>query len=81
MACPPGATGKVDINEGLSLGPVAADRNAGIAAVAGSLNLVGQHLANAPNMQSTIRKPVRPRAAQAAGSTPLPTVPGGQLPR
>ena len=30
-------------------------------------------------MQSTMRKPVRPRAAQAAGSTPLPTVPGGQI--
>ena len=26
-----------------------------------------------------MRKPVRPRAAQAAGSTPLPTVPGGQI--
>ena len=30
-------------------------------------------------MQSVMRKPVRPRAAQAAGSTPLPTVPGGQI--
>ena len=30
-------------------------------------------------MQSTMRKPVRPRAAQAAGSTPLAMVPGGQI--
>ena len=30
-------------------------------------------------MQSVMRNPVRPRAAQAAGRTPLPTVPGGQI--
>ena len=30
-------------------------------------------------MQSVMRKPVSPRAAQAAGRTPLPTVPGGQM--
>jgi len=38
----------------------------------------GSIMASAPNMQSVMRKPVRPRAAHAAGSTPLPTVPGGQ---
>src|SRR5438270_49323 len=30
-------------------------------------------------MQSVMRNPVRPRAAQAAGRTPLPIVPGGQI--
>ena len=52
----------------------------GVAAVAPALTLSGNIMASAPNMQSTMRKPVRPRAAQAiAGSTPLPTVPGGQI--
>ena len=39
----------------------------------------GSIMASAPNMQSTMRKPVRPRAAQAAGRMPLPIVPGGQI--
>ena len=30
-------------------------------------------------MQSTMRKPVRPRAAQAAGNTALAIVPGGAV--
>ncbi len=37
----------------------------------------GYSIANAPKAQSAARKPVSPRAAQAAGSTPLVTVPGG----
>src|SRR5262249_61057690 len=40
---------------------------------------LGSIIASAPNMQSTMRKPVNPRAAQAAGSTALPIVPGGQI--
>ena len=44
-----------------------------------ALTLSGSIMASAPYMQSTMRKPVSPRAAQAAGSTPLPTVPGGQI--
>src|ERR1700687_601324 len=44
-----------------------------------ALTLSGNIMASAPNMQSTMRKPVRPRAAQAAGNTPLATVPGGQI--
>ena len=44
-----------------------------------ALTLSGSIIASAPNMQSTMRKPVSPRAAHAAGSTPLPTVPGGQI--
>ncbi len=39
----------------------------------------GSIWASAPNMQSTMRKPVRPRAAQAAGSTALAIVPGGAI--
>src|ERR1051325_2507602 len=39
----------------------------------------GSILASAPNMQSTMRKPVRPRAAQAAGKTPCATVPAGAV--
>src|SRR5260370_17709807 len=41
--------------------------------------LSGSICDSAPNMQSTMRKPVRPRAAQAAGSTPLAMVPGGAV--
>src|SRR5215510_12963364 len=37
----------------------------------------GSIIASAPKTQSTIRKPVRPRAAVAAGSTQLAIVPGG----
>src|ERR671935_1269087 len=44
-----------------------------------AFTLSGSIIASAPNMQSTMRNPVSPRAAQAAGSTPLPTVPGGQI--
>ena len=41
--------------------------------------LSGSICASAPNMQSTMRKPVRPRAAQAAGNTALAIVPGGAV--
>ena len=37
----------------------------------------GSIIASAPKAQSTMRKPVSPRAAQAAGSTALVMVPGG----
>src|SRR5688572_1670609 len=37
----------------------------------------GTIIARAPKQQSTMRKPVSPRAAQAAGSTALAMVPGG----
>ena len=36
-------------------------------------------MASAPKAQSVARKPVRPRAAQAAGRTPLVMVPGGAV--
>jgi len=39
----------------------------------------GSIWASAPNMQSTMRNPVRPRAAQAAGNTALAIVPGGAV--
>ena len=39
----------------------------------------GSIMASAPKQQSTMRKPVRPRAAQAAGSTALAIVPGGAI--
>ena len=39
----------------------------------------GSIRASAPKQQSTIRKPVRPRAAQAAGGTALAIVPGGAM--
>ena len=39
----------------------------------------GSIIARQPKAQSTMRKPVRPRAAQAAGSTPLAIVPGGAI--
>src|SRR5262245_22910132 len=39
----------------------------------------GTICAKAPKQQSTIRKPVRPRAAQAAGSTALAMVAGGAM--
>ena len=39
----------------------------------------GSITANAPKQQSTMRKPVRPRAAVAAGSTQLAMVPGGAI--
>ncbi len=39
----------------------------------------GYSCASAPNAQSTPRKPVSPRAAQAAGSLPLVMVPGGAI--
>ena len=48
---------------------VAADGDAGIAAVAGGEDAVGYSCASAPNAQSQARKPVSPRAAQAAGSS------------
>ena len=41
--------------------------------------LSGAHCASAPKAQSTMRKPVSPRAAQAAGSTALAMVPGGAV--
>ncbi len=41
--------------------------------------LSGSNWASAPKMQSVMRKPVRPRAAQAAGSTPFAIVPGGAI--
>src|SRR5207253_1185487 len=44
-----------------------------------AFTLSGSIMASAPNMVSTMRKPVSPRAAQAAGNTPLPMVPGGQV--
>ena len=43
------------------------------------MTLSGSICASAPNMQSIMRKPVSPRAAQAAGSTPLAIVPGGAI--
>ena len=39
----------------------------------------GSIFASAPNMQSTMRNPVRPRAAQAPGSTMLAIVPSGAV--
>src|SRR2546422_2527186 len=39
----------------------------------------GSIIARAPKTQSTMRKPVRPRAAVAAGSTQLAIVPGGAM--
>jgi hypothetical protein len=39
----------------------------------------GSIRASAPKQVSIIRKPVRPRAADAAGSTPLAIVPGGAI--
>ena len=39
----PGAAGEVDVDERLAVGVVAADRDAGVAAVARRLDLVGQH--------------------------------------
>src|SRR6516225_6411431 len=41
--------------------------------------LSGSIWASAPNMQSTMRNPVRPRAAQAAGNTAFAIVPGGAV--
>ncbi len=41
--------------------------------------LSGTSIASAPKQQSTMRNPVRPRAAQAAGSTALAIVPGGAI--
>src|ERR1700756_1580012 len=41
--------------------------------------LSGSICASAPKQQSTMRKPVRPRAAQAAGGTALAIVPGGAI--
>ena len=39
----------------------------------------GSIIASAPNAQSTMRNPVSPRAAQAAGSTPFAIVPAGAV--
>src|SRR5262245_10651258 len=39
----------------------------------------GTIMARAPKQQSTMRKPVRPRAAQAPGSTTFAIVPGGAI--
>ena len=39
----------------------------------------GSIWASAPNTVSIIRKPVSPRAAQAAGGTELAIVPGGAI--
>src|SRR4051812_24754317 len=39
----------------------------------------GSIFASAPKQQSTILKPVNPRAAQAAGNTALAIVPGGAI--
>src|ERR671924_797315 len=41
--------------------------------------LSGTIIARAPKQQSTIRKPVRPRAAVAPGNTTLAIVPGGAI--
>ena len=41
--CAPGAAGEIDIDEGLAVGVIAADRDAGVAAVAGGFHPVGQH--------------------------------------
>ncbi len=41
--------------------------------------LSGSIRESAPNMQSTMGKPVRPRAAQAAGKTALAMVPAGAV--
>src|SRR5438067_8658517 len=39
----------------------------------------GYSMASAPKQQSTMRKPVRPRAAQAAGGSAFAIVPGGAI--
>ena len=39
----------------------------------------GSIWASAPKQQSSMRKPVSPRAAQAAGGTELAMVPGGAI--
>ena len=61
------------------LGVVAADRHAGVAALRRGDRALRQHLGERAEAVSIMRNPVRPRAAEAAGSTPFAMVPGGAM--
>ena len=75
-----GAAHELDEDERAALAVPAADADAGVAALARRpVRGPGQIWASAPNRQSIIRKPVSPRAANAAGRSGLTMLPGGVI--